>query len=204
MNVLYVGTRNPGKLREIQAILTGPGYRVASIDELDDAPAVPETEDTFAGNAAKKALALARFAGAPVVADDSGLAVDALNGRPGVLSARFAGRQGDDQANIDLLLDDLTAFPRPEQRAARFVCAVALALPRNLLFSCRGTTEGRILAARDGTGGFGYDPVFYGTELGASFGRVTAEEKNRVSHRGKAFRTLDGWIASHLDEVFPG
>lgn len=204
MNVLYVGTRNPGKLREIQAILTGPGYRVASIDELDGAPTVPETEDTFAGNATKKALALAQFAKAPVVADDSGLAVDALNGRPGVLSARFAGRQGDDEANIDLLLDDLAAFPRPEQRTARFECAVALALPRKLLFSCRGTTEGRILAARDGTGGFGYDPVFYGTELGASFGRATAEEKNRVSHRGKAFRTLDGWLASHLDEVFPG
>jgi len=185
--ILLVATTNPGKLREIQDILTGVPYDVRSLEGFPDLPVPDETEATFEGNARLKARYYAQATGLLAVADDSGLEIDAMDGRPGVLSARYPGATYPDRfANI---WAEMAASGRPE-RSARFVCAIALATPAAILFEYRGTVEGEILPAARGTEGFGYDPIFFSPELGKGLGEATLAEKRTVSHRGRAFTAL--------------
>lgn len=204
---ILLASGNPKKLAELRRLVEPLGLRVVTpADVAGGLPEVDEDRDTFAGNAAKKALSAAAASGFASLADDSGLEVEHLDGAPGVRSARFAGRHGDDAGNNALLLERLAGVPE-ERRGARFVCALALArpidpatgepgqaLPRVVL-EVEGTTHGRILAAPRGAGGFGYDPLFQFTEegfqeTGACFAELSSEEKGRVSHRGRALREL--------------
>jgi XTP/dITP diphosphohydrolase len=162
---------------------------VRSAAEIPGAPEVEETGATFAANAALKAEAVRDAAALPALADDSGLCVDALAGAPGVRSARFAGEAATDAQNNALLLERLQAVPEAE-RTARFVCVLALAVPGRETQFVEGTAEGRILRTPRGAGGFGYDPLFFSPELGQTFAEAPAEQKHRVSHRGRALAAL--------------
>jgi XTP/dITP diphosphohydrolase len=184
---LVLATRNQGKIVELRRILTG--LDIVGLDEFPDAPDVPETELTFEGNALLKARAIAAHTGMPAVADDSGLCVDALNGMPGVLSARWAGRHGDDQANLDLVLAQLSDIAA-EHRGAQFVCVAALAWPSGDEQAVVGRLEGHLVDAPRGTNGFGYDPIFVPEGDTRTTAEMSPEEKDAISHRGKAFRAL--------------
>jgi XTP/dITP diphosphohydrolase len=157
----------------------------------------PETGATFEENALAKAREAVRATGLPAVADDSGLAVDALNGMPGVLSARWAGRHGDDEANLALLLAQVADVP-DERRGAGFVCAAAWALPRGVEGVVRGELRGTLTRAPRGTGGFGYDPVLLPTGLDRTTAELSPEDKDEISHRGQAFRALAPLLAAAL------
>ena len=188
---ILLATRNKNKAREVAAILSEYHEALGEIEllTLDDAGITEDVEEngsTFEENAMIKARAGA-VSGYLTLADDSGIEVDALGGAPGIYSARFAGGHGDDFANNELLLKKLRGLPR-EKRTARYAVAIACVLPDGETFTLRGTTEGLILDAYDGEGGFGYDPLFWSTDLEKSFGRATPEEKNGVSHRGRAVR----------------
>jgi XTP/dITP diphosphohydrolase len=202
---LVLATRSADKAREIRAILAGARHPILTLEETglayDPAEEAVEDADTFLGNARAKARYYAARTGRPVVADDSGLVVDALDGAPGVYSKRFSGRAdlaglALDRANNDLLLLRLQGVPE-ERRTARYVCAAVLAWPGDPRppLAAIGTCEGLIATAASGDGGFGYDPLFLVPELGATFGTLPADEKNRRSHRGRAFRALAGLIA---------
>ncbi len=186
---LLVATGNRGKLREIAAALAPAGIAVEGLDALDAPPSLREEGDTFLANAREKAWTVARIAGRPVLADDSGLVVDALDGEPGVRSARFAGPHATDQENNRLLLERLAGV-RPERRTAAFVCSMVLALPGQGEVAAEARVHGRILDAPRGDGGFGYDPLFWVDELGATMAELDPDVKNRISHRGKALRLL--------------
>ena len=192
---LVLATRNVGKLRELRELLRGqvPGLDVDTqvIDaETAGAPDVPETGTTFEANALLKARAVADATGLPAVADDSGLAVDVLGGAPGIFSARWAGRHGDDEANLQLLLAQLADIA-PEHRSAAFVCAAALALPGGAGEHVeRGELRGTLLQAPRGAGGFGYDPILAPEGSQRSTAELSPAEKNAISHRGQAFRAL--------------
>lgn len=192
---LVLATHNQGKLRELRELLRGqvPGLDV-DVDVVDagalHAPDVAETGVTFAANSRLKAHAVAQFTGVLAIADDSGLAVDVLGGSPGIFSARWAGKHGDDQANLDLLLAQLADIA-PEHRGARFVCAAALASPDGSLDVVEeGTLEGTLLGAPRGAGGFGYDPILAPLGMDVSCAELTSAQKNAISHRGNAFRAL--------------
>ncbi len=192
---LVLATHNQGKLRELRELLRGqvPGLDV-DVDVVDAgalrAPDVKETGLTFAENSRLKASAVAAFTGALAIADDSGLAVDVLGGAPGIFSARWAGRHGDDAANLDLLLAQLADIAAPH-RSARFVCAAALDSPDGTLDVVEeGILEGTLLTAPRGDGGFGYDPILQPLGLTKSCAELSGEEKNAISHRGNAFRAL--------------
>jgi XTP/dITP diphosphohydrolase len=191
---VVLATRNAGKLRELARIL---GARVAltGLDSFPDAPDVPETGATFEANALLKARAIAEHTGLPAVADDSGLCVDALGGMPGVLSARWAGRHGDDKANLDLVLAQVADVPDARLRA-RFVCAAALVVPGNAASEVvvTGSLDGRLVRVPRGTGGFGYDPIFLPDGFHQTTAEMTAEAKDAISHRGRAFRALVPYI----------
>lgn len=187
MNSLVLATRNRGKVREIEELLAGLPLEVISLQERPDIPEVEENLPTFAGNAVKKAEAAARASGEMALADDSGLEVDALDGMPGVLSARFAGSGAGDQTNNRLLLEKLKGVP-PEKRGARFRCAVALAIPGGTTHLIEESCPGRIAEAPRGSGGFGYDPLFIYEPAGLTFAEMEPGGKNEVSHRGKALR----------------
>ncbi len=180
-----VATRNRGKLREIAAILAGLPLTVRGLDEFPEAPPVPETGSTFEENACLKALAAARATGRPALADDSGLEVDSLGGRPGVHSARYAGEGAGDEALCRKLLLELTGVDR-EHRRARFVCVLAAAGPTGILWTVEGACCGYVNEEMRGRGGFGYDPIFFYPPLGRTFAELTSAEKNAVSHRGRA------------------
>ncbi|MFW6720604.1 RdgB/HAM1 family non-canonical purine NTP pyrophosphatase [Streptomyces sp. MAR4 CNY-716] len=188
---LVLATRNQGKVTELRAILGEAGVDAELLGAADfpDVPDVPETGVTFAENALLKAHALARATGLPAVADDSGLCVDVLGGAPGIFSARWAGRHGDDAANLALLLAQLSDVG-PGHRAAHFACAAALALPDGTERVAEGRLEGTLRYEPAGTGGFGYDPVLQPLGENRTCAELTPEEKNAVSHRGKAFRAL--------------
>jgi XTP/dITP diphosphohydrolase len=188
---LVLATRNPAKLRELARIL-GEQVPLAGLDAFGGAPDVPETGATFEANALLKARAIAQYTGLPAVADDSGLCVDALNGMPGVLSARWAGGHGDDKANLDLVLAQLADVPDP-RRGARFVCAAALVDgAREVVVT--GTVAGRLIRERRGSGGFGYDPIFLPDGFEETTAEMTPEAKDAISHRGRAFRALAAFI----------
>lgn len=187
--ILVVATTNAGKLREFRRLLAGVAVEVRSLADYPGAPAVVEDGATFAANARRKAEAWARHTGEAVLADDSGLEVDALGGAPGVHSARYAGPQADDAANVAQLLAALADVPAAE-RGARFRCVLAVAKPDGALLLAEGTCEGRIAAAPDGAAGFGYDPVFFHPPSGRTFAALAPEAKNAVSHRARAFAAL--------------
>lgn len=191
MSKLVLATRNPGKLAELRRILdeAGPAVELLGPDSFADLPEVAETGSTFAENALLKARAIAAGTGLPAVADDSGLCVDALNGMPGVLSARWAGRHGDDQANLELVLGQLADVP-DERRGARFVCAAALALPGGEADLAAGEVVGVLLRQPVGTNGFGYDPIFRPDGHERTTAQLSAAEKDAISHRGRALRAL--------------
>jgi XTP/dITP diphosphohydrolase len=188
---LLVATRNPGKLREVQARVQG--LEVLSLDDVSPMPEVEETEDTLEGNARLKALAAAMGTGLWSVADDSGLFVDALDGAPGVWSARYA--PGADEVRIQKLLRELERVPDGE-RGAAFRCVLALASPAGEVRVARGECRGTILRSPRGSGGFGYDPVFLLPELGRTMAELTLEEKGRISHRARALDALQPELAA--------
>jgi XTP/dITP diphosphohydrolase len=193
---VVLATRNAHKLGELRAILADLGVRVelVGVTDFPDVPDVAETELSFAGNALLKAVAVAEATGLPAIADDSGICVDALNGMPGIFSARWAGKHGDDAANLDLLLAQVSDIP-DEHRGAQFVCAAALAEPggaRRVVEE--GRIEGVLLRERHGEGGFGYDPIFRPNGYDVTTAELTPDEKNRISHRRLAFAAL----APHL------
>jgi XTP/dITP diphosphohydrolase len=186
---LVLATRNAHKVGELAEILGAAGLDVELLPLRDDAPEVVEDGLTFADNALKKARSAASATGLPSVADDSGLCVDALNGMPGVFSARWAGTGRDDAANLALVLDQVADVP-DESRGAHFVCAAAVALPSGEERVVEGRVSGTLIRAPRGTGGFGYDPAFVPLGHELTTAEMSAEEKNAISHRGKAFRAL--------------
>ncbi|WP_219412666.1 RdgB/HAM1 family non-canonical purine NTP pyrophosphatase [Pseudonocardia nigra] len=186
---LLVATRNPGKLRELRRMLADGPLEVVGLADVPEFPEAPETGATFAENALAKALDAANATGLPAVADDSGLAVDALNGMPGVLSARWAGRHGDDVANLELLLGQLADVP-DDRRGGAFICSAALVVPDGLETVVHGEWPGRIVRAPRGTNGFGYDPIFVPEGEERTSAELSAAEKDAASHRGRAMRAL--------------
>jgi XTP/dITP diphosphohydrolase len=199
--ILYAGSTNPGKMKEFA--LAGResdlvDLRIEPLPGIGRIPAPQENGATFEENAETKAAYYSGFSRELVFADDSGLEVDALNGSPGVLSARFAGEQATDEQNNDLLLRQLGEEAR---RSGRFVCVIALARRGEVLHTLRGSVEGEILRAPRGTGGFGYDPLFWYPPFGCSFAELTPERKFAVSHRGNAIRALFRWLSEESFRV---
>ena len=198
-DVLVLATRNEGKLRELARILSSH-IKLVGLDAFPDAPDVPETGATFEANALLKARAIANYTKMPAVADDSGLCVDALNGMPGVLSARWAGRHGDDQANLELVLAQVADVP-DARLGARFVSAAALVVQADGEageWVVTGEVEGRLIRVPRGTGGFGYDPIFQPDGFDLTTAEMTPEAKDAISHRGRAFRALAQYIQGRL------
>ncbi len=190
-----LATHNPGKLREMGEILKDFGIEVVSPRDLGITVDVEETGTTFAENAMLKAKAICKEANLPAIADDSGLCVDALNGAPGVYSARYGGEGLDDKGRYMLLLSSLRGAPT---RAAHFACAVACAFPNGDTLTAEGRCDGSIAYAPLGVGGFGYDPVFLLPGTGKTFGQLTQEEKSAVSHRGRALKDFAGKLEAYL------
>ena len=184
---LVLATNNPGKISEIRDLLAGVPISVNHLGELADPMELTETHDTFGGNAREKAVAVARATGEPALADDSGLVVDALGGAPGVLSSRYAGEGATDADLVAKLLAEMEGVPDAE-RTARFVCVLVLAGWNGEISRWEGRVEGRITTEPHGQGGFGYDPVFLYPPAGLTFAQMQAEEKNEVSHRGRALQ----------------
>lgn len=202
---ILVATRSQHKLQEIRQLLAEDGVQLLDLDEAG-IPSSPEEDgieafDTFEANALAKARYFAQRSGLPTLADDSGLCVDALDGGPGVWSKRFSGRSdlnGSelDESNNDTLLERLDGVPE-DRRGAHYTCVMALVLPDGREIVRRGTVDGIILEERRGTGGFGYDPLFFVPEIGCAFGETTKETKNRLSHRAEAIRA----IAPQISEI---
>jgi XTP/dITP diphosphohydrolase len=198
MHELLIATRNPGKLREFTAIFAGLGLRLRTLDELGIPDDIEETGETFAANATLKAEGYMALSGLPTLADDSGLEVAALNGAPGVYSARYGGVKG--EAQLRYLLDQLKDVPW-HARLARFVCVIALARPGAPLELVEGTLPGVIEHEPKGSGGFGYDPLFYLLDEDCTLAELPAERKNQISHRANAARAaravLARWETEH-------
>lgn len=190
---IVLATENKGKLKELVNLFKGVFLNIISLTDLDSPPEVIEDGETFLDNALKKARIIARYSGKPALADDSGLEVEVLRGRPGVYSARYAGENATDRENISKLLDELRD---KENRNALFVCLLALVTPEGKERAVRGTCEGVILDKPRGEGGFGYDPVFYLPELNKTMAEIPPELKNRISHRAQAVALL----IKHLKE----
>ncbi|MDD2308249.1 MAG: XTP/dITP diphosphatase [Desulfuromonadaceae bacterium] len=186
MKHLVVATRNPGKIVEINALLTGLVGQISSAADFADFPEIVEDGTTFEENALKKAREASRFSGLPALADDSGLVVDALNGRPGVFSARYAGEGAGDAENNLRLLEELRNIP-DDRRQGAFVCVLAFVTPEGVERLFTGRIAGRVLSAARGEGGFGYDPLFLVDGFDRSMAELELAEKNRVSHRAQAF-----------------
>lgn len=195
---ILLATRNRKKLDELRRILIGtPGVELIGLDDVPQYPEAPETGLTFAENALLKAREGVKYTGLPTVADDSGLAVDALNGMPGVFSARWSGKHGDDRANLDLVLAQVSDVD-DAHRGAQFVCAAALVLPGGKEHLVHGSMPGRLLRAPRGEGGFGYDPIFVAEGQTMTNAELEPADKDAISHRGKAFRSLAAVIAKSL------
>ena len=196
---LLLATRNAGKLAELQRLLETAvaGVEVIGLRDVPDYPEAPETGATFEDNALLKAREAVRYTRLPAVADDSGLTVDALNGMPGVLSARWSGRHGDDDANTALLLGQVADVP-DERRGAAFVCAAALVTPDGTEQVIERRWPGRVIREKRGTNGFGYDPIFVPDGLDVTSAELAPEEKDARSHRGQAFAALVPVLAEVL------
>ena len=191
---VVLATRNAHKVAELNRILADAGFagQLVGLDEFPGAPDVPETGATFADNALLKARAIAAHTGLPTVSDDSGLTVDALHGMPGILSARWAGRHGDDRANLELVLGQLSDIGN---RGAAFVCVAALALPDGTReWTTTGVLTGSLARAPRGTNGFGYDPIFVPYGMETTTAQLSPPDKDAISHRGRAFRAIAKYI----------
>lgn len=191
---LVLATRNPDKGRELAVLLGDLGIRIRTLAEFPAAPDVVEDGETCEANAVKKATAIARYTGLPAVADDTGLMVDALGGRPGVHAARYAGEGATYEDNWKKLLHELAGVPR-ERRGARFVTVAAIAGLKGNVEVVQGVLDGLIADAPAGAEGFGYDPVFFVPKLGKTLAQLTPEEKNRISHRARAFAKIKELLA---------
>lgn len=206
---LVLATSNPGKTRELMAILKDFPVLIKNLSDFGPIPSIVEDGETFDDNAYKKASLTARYLGFAAMADDSGLCVDALDGAPGVYSARYAGEDAGDAANNAKLLENMAEIA---DRSASFKCVISIAVPTGQALTYEGSCEGEILEAPRGDGGFGYDPLFYSKELGKTFAEASMEEKARVSHRGRAlaeiareFPQILTWLEQNLPrfERFP-
>ena len=202
INHLVIASRNKGKTAEIRELLSGFPITVKDLDDFGPIPEVEEDGETFDENAYKKASFTARVLGHPALADDSGLVVDALNGAPGVFSARYAGPDATNEDRSRKLLQEMEGITK---RKAAFECVISIAVPTGPALTYEGRCEGIIAASPQGTNGFGYDPIFYYPSLKKTFAELTREEKSRVSHRGKAleefrneFESVMKWIEIHM------
>jgi len=199
---IVIASRNKGKKVEIQELLKGYPVKIKTLDELGPVPEIEENGKTFEENAYQKASSIARILGLPALADDSGLVVEALDGRPGVHSARYAGEDATDRQRCLKLLGEMEGRAN---RSAAFECVISVAVPSGAALTYEGKCEGLIAQRAAGSGGFGYDPIFFFPSTGKTFAEMTAEEKNSVSHRGKALRDLCTefekvliWIRRHM------
>ena len=194
--LLVLATANRAKAREMAALLEGTPFRIVSLADFPGVVLPPEGESSYRGNALAKARAVAAATGHPALADDSGIEVEALGGRPGVLSARYGGEGLSDPERCQVMLREMSGVPA-ERRGARFRCLLAIVdLRRGLETTIEGVVEGVLLDAPSGAGGFGYDPLFFYPPLGKSFAELGPEEKNRVSHRARACQQARTWLAS--------
>jgi XTP/dITP diphosphohydrolase len=205
--ILVMATRNPGKTAEIRELLQGFPVEIKSLSDFGPIPEVEEDGDTFDANAYKKASFTARVLGVPAIADDSGISVDALNGAPGVHSARYGGENASDEDRRNKLLTEMDGRTH---RQAAFECVISLAVPSGPALTYEGRCEGVLAEAPAGSNGFGYDPIFYYPPFQKTFAELTREEKSRVSHRGKALRELRGefdkvlqWVRKHMPPEDP-
>jgi len=201
MQEIILATGNPHKVAEILSIFEKEELQCLLIpqSELTNPPEVIEDADTFSANALKKARALCSYSQKPAIADDSGLVVDALEGQPGVLSARWAGAHGDDQANLDLVLEQMKDVA-DELRQAKFVCAAAFVMPDGTEFVVEGKVTGRLTKSAIGTNGFGYDPIFIPAGYDITTAQMTPAQKNAISHRGIAFKKLAVLLRSLISD----
>ena len=206
-NILVLATTNKGKLKEFKELLKDFPVEIRSLADFGPIPEVIEDGATFDDNAYKKALFTAKVLGLPAIADDSGLAVEALNGAPGVYSARYAGEKSSDAENTAKLLQDMEGVAN---RKAAFHCVISIAVPSGPALTYEGTCEGELLTAPRGEDGFGYDPIFFSPELGKTFAELSMEEKNQVSHRGRAMAEMAAefdqvlkWMKQRLNEEKP-
>lgn len=207
IDIIVLATTNKNKIKEFQQMLKDFPINLRSLSDFGPLPEIIEDGATFDDNAYKKAHQTAKILGLPTIADDSGLTVEALNGAPGVYSARYAGENSTDQDNIDKLLRDMQGV---SNRKATFHCVLSVAVPSGPALTYEGTCNGVLLEKPKGTSGFGYDPLFYFEELGKTFAECTMEEKNKVSHRGKALSELKSefpsilkWLNQRIEEVKP-
>lgn len=199
MKEIIIATKNKGKAKEFERMFEPLGLQVKTLLDYDHIEDVEETGTTFEENAILKAEEVSKKVNQVVIADDSGLIVDALNGAPGVYSARYAGLEKNDEANIDKVLKELKGIPERD-RTARFYCALAVAFPNGQTITVNGSCEGLILQERKGKNGFGYDPIFFVKELGKSMAELQPEEKSGISHRGRALKKLEDRLSSILEE----
>jgi XTP/dITP diphosphohydrolase len=197
VKTVLIGTTNQGKVKDFKQLLETEGLQVISLRDLDDAIEVEETGTTFAENAILKAETLSRHYNKIVIADDSGLEIEALNGRPGVYSARYAGEHKSDEDNIKKVLAEMEGVPFHDRKAA-FVCVLALAIPGKETKIFEGKCNGYITEQPKGTNGFGYDPIFYVPEKEKTMAELSLEEKNELSHRKKAIDKLIKYWNEHL------
>jgi len=196
---LVLATRNEGKVRELRRMLEGLDVEVSSLADHPEVPEVVEDGETFLDNARKKARAVCEVTGRAALADDSGLVVEALGGEPGVRSARYAGRQGDHEANNRKLMREMEGVPDGERQAA-FVCVMVLAIPGGEEYDVEGRCEGEIARELKGEGGFGFDPLFFVPSEGKTMAELPMERKNSISHRGQALRNICGILQRIIAE----
>lgn len=194
---VVIATRNPGKLREIKDILAPPGWRILSLRDFPEIPAIEEDGATFAENAEKKARDVARQTGRVAITDNSGLTVEALQGRPGVLSSRYAGEKATDRERCQKVLTEMAGIP-DGQRQAAFICAIAVALPHGEVRTVEGECRGEIAYTPQGEQGFGYDPIFFLPDLGKTMAELDPQVKNRLSHRARALEKLKSILPQFL------
>lgn len=194
---IILATKNKGKIREFREALAEIGWEGVPLSEVADVPEPEETGSTFMENALQKARAYAEAVGMPVLSDDSGIIADVLGDEPGIYSARYAGAHGDDEANNQKLIERLRPYSGDDRRA-HYVCAVALVFPDGQSVTAEGTCEGILRDFYAGTGGFGYDPLFYLPPFGKTMAEISLAEKNSISHRGKALRKLIEKIGKEL------
>jgi XTP/dITP diphosphohydrolase len=207
INVIVLATKNVGKMKEFRQLLQDFPVEIKSLNDFGPIPEVEEDGVTFDDNAYKKAFFTAKVLGLPAIADDSGLVVEALDGAPGVKSARYAGENATDKENIEKLLHEMAG---KTNREAAFECVISIAVPSGLALTYEGRCEGEIATKPHGVSGFGYDPVFYYPEYGKTFAEISSEEKNRVSHRGRALREvvaefskIMAWLEARQAEAKP-
>ncbi|MTH52931.1 XTP/dITP diphosphatase [Bacillus mangrovi] len=197
MSQVIIATRNEGKAAEFKTLFEPRGMQVVSLSDLEGLPDVEETGHSFEENAILKAETISKLTGKPVIADDSGLSVDSLGGDPGIYSARYAGEQKDDAANIQKVLEGMKEVEK-DQRTARFRCALAIAAPGKETRTVEGSVEGYITEEPAGTNGFGYDPIFLVKDKGTTMAQLTQDEKNKISHRAMAMKKLEKLITEYF------